>query len=153
MKQNLNSGGYRSQLAQPGALVVLAIILACAGGCASYSARSMGAADFRAMGITQEAADEQTDISIARRLERQPLAAFPTSIAVVRVQEQGYCSATARGYGHGSFTVVTTRDVESDDAFDKLAALPMVNGIAPLNRIVLPEARKLETPRGPSKKK
>src|SRR5688572_11210018 len=120
-------------------LCVFALVAICQGtGCASYSAKSIGRADFRAMGITQEEVETQTDISIAKRLERKPLAAFPTSIAIVRVQEHGYCSPTARGYGYGKFSVVTTRDVESTDSFDKLSALPMVDGIAPLNKLVLP---------------
>ena len=122
-----------------GALCVLIVMTICFGtGCASYSAKSIGRADFRAMGITEEQADAQTDISIAKRLERKPLAAFPTAIAVVRVQEHGYCSPTARGFGHGNFSVVTTRDVEPDDAFTKIATLPMVEGVAPLNKLVLP---------------
>lgn len=122
-----------------GSLMAALIFAAMHGsGCASYSAKSMGRADFRAMGITQEEADAQTDVSIAKRLERKPLAGFPTAIAVVRVQDRDYCSPTARGYGHGNFSVVTTRDVEPNDAFTKLASLPMVDGVAPLNKLVLP---------------
>lgn len=112
------------------------------GGCASYAVPGQ-AADFRAMGITQEQADRSTDWSIARRLDRKPLARFPSSIAVVRIQGSGYRSYTVDGYGRGRYSVVTTRDIESDEAFRRLAAMPMVNGVAPLNRLVLPE--KLET--------
>ncbi len=108
------------------------------GGCASYLTPG-AAADFRAMGITEEAVRESTDFSIARRLERRPLASFPTALAVVRVQDRGYRSYTSRGYGSGAYTVVPSRDVETEDQFERIAGLPMVRGLAPLNRLVLPD--------------
>lgn len=106
-------------------------------GCASRYSVPGGPANFRAMGITPETVDSLTDRDVAQRLERKPLAAFPTSIAVVRVQAPGYRSHTAQGYGSGRYSIVTTRDVESDDAFGKLEALPMVDGVAMLNRLVV----------------
>lgn len=109
-----------------------------AGGCASYTTPGR-VAEFRAMGISAETVDDLTEPSIAERLDRKPLAAFPANVAVVRVQGRGYRSRTARGYGTGDFTIVTTRDVERDEDFQRLAALPMIDGIAPLNRIVIPE--------------
>ena len=96
-------------------------------------------ADFRALGITQTEAEAQTDASIARRLDRKPLARFPTSIAVVRVQGSGYRSYTSVGRGDGRFTVVTTRDVESQEAFDQIASLPMIAEVAALNSLVTPD--------------
>jgi hypothetical protein len=118
-------------------LLLLAISPLVAPGCASY--RTPGSrADFSAMGITPEEVNAQTDISIAKRLERKPLAGFPTHIAVVRVQGVGYCSETVRGHGEGRYTVVTTRDVEPENAFQRVANLPMVEGVATLNRLVLP---------------
>jgi hypothetical protein len=117
-------------------LGILILIAALGAGCASYRVPG-GPADFRAMGITQAQADQQTDWSIAKRLDRQPLAKFPTSIAIVRVQGPGYCSHTTRSYGSGRYSIITTRDVESDEAFKRLAALPMVAGLAPINRLVV----------------
>ena len=106
-------------------------------GCASYRTPG-GPADFRALGVTEQVVAENTDFSIAQRLERKPLAAFPTAIAVVRVQDRGYWSYTASGYGIGNYTVVPIRDVETKEQFDRIGALPMVRGVAPLNRLVLP---------------
>ena len=106
-------------------------------GCASYRVPG-GPADLRALGVSEEFVEHNTDAVIAQRLERKPLAGFPTAIAVVRVQDCGYASYTARGYGEGRYTVVTVRDVETDEDFDRLQQLPMVRGIAPLNRLVLP---------------
>jgi len=123
-------------------IVTATLISAClvSSGCAGskmYSTPGQ-AADFRALGITQEQADQLTDSGIARKLERKPLAAFPAHIAVARVQGQGYASQTAVGYGSGRFSIVTTHDVEPETAFDKLKSLPMVGGVASLNRIVMP---------------
>src|SRR5678815_1619015 len=82
-------------------------------------------ADFHALGITPDQVNQSTDVSITRKLDRKPLAGFPTNIAIVRVQGSEYRSYTNQGYGEGRFTVVTTRDVEPQEAFDKLRAQPM----------------------------
>jgi hypothetical protein len=105
-------------------------------GCGSYKTPG-GPASFRALNITEEAVEQQTEAPIARRLDLQPLAGFPTTIAVARVQAPGYCSYSASGYGRGAYSVVTVRDVESDEHFQQIKDLPLVRGLAPLNRIVL----------------
>src|SRR5205807_1721864 len=54
-------------------------------------------------------------------------------------------SGSAQTYGRGAYTVVTTRDVESNDGKDQmepLEKLPMMTGIAPINRLLLPEELK-----------
>lgn len=107
-------------------------------GCMSY--RTPGAAaDFHALGITPDEVAARTETSIAQRLSRKPLAGFPTNIAIARVQGPAYRSYTSRGYGEGRFTVVTARDVESDDAFKRISSMPMIAGVAPINRLVLPD--------------
>jgi hypothetical protein len=117
--------------------VVLLVPMAL-GACASYVAPGR-AADFRAMGITEEEAKSMTDSTIESRLARKPAAGFPTSIAVARLQDHDYSSFTTRGYGSGRYTLVTTRDVEKEEHFKRLSSLPMVRGIAPLNRLVVPQ--------------
>jgi hypothetical protein len=119
------------------ACAALAIAALTLGGCSTYRVPGM-AADFHALGITPDQVNQSTDVSITRKLDRKPLAGFPTNIAVVRVQGSEYRSYTSRGYGEGRFTVVTTRDVEPQEAFDKLSAQPMVAGVASLNSLVLP---------------
>jgi len=57
----------------------------------------------------------------------------------VRVQAPDYASNTAQSFGTGAFCVVTTRDVEKPEQIDRLGKLPMVSGIAPLNRLLLPQ--------------
>ena len=81
-----------------------------------------------------------TTPSVAEALARKPAASFPARIAVVRVQASGYVSPTNRGYGNGAFSVVTTRDIETDADLTRLAAMPEVSGVGTLNRILLPSA-------------
>ena len=116
-------------------IVALAIVL---GGCAQYAAPGR-AADFRALGITELSQDELTEPAIARRLAVRPAADFPATIAVVRVQDRGYRSYSTRSYGTGEFTIVTERDIEPEDSFDRIAAMTQVQGVAPLNRLILSE--------------
>jgi len=124
----------------PAALLVciLAIILPLSGGCASYT--TPGApADFRALGITPDEQLVNTDVQIRELMQRKPLASFPASIAVIHVQGPNYHSYSYSGYGSGKATVVTLREAEADTEIQRLNALPMVRGIAPINRIVAPQ--------------
>jgi hypothetical protein len=81
-----------------------------------------------------------TTPSVAEAMARKPAASFPARIAVVRVQASGYESRTNRGYGQGAFSVVTTRDIETEADLARLAAMPEVSGVGTLNRILLPSA-------------
>lgn len=115
---------------------VTSIMVSCiAMGCASYATPGR-AADFKSMGLTR---DQLTDASISETLSRQPLAKFPCGMAAVRIQAPGYRSDTATGWGTGKYSIITTRDIENDAQFDRLAKLPMITGVAPLNRLLLPE--------------
>ncbi|HMN40636.1 MAG TPA: hypothetical protein PKE29_07290 [Phycisphaerales bacterium] len=119
-------------------LVGCSLILALAlGACTTYVTPGR-AADFRALGITKEAAAGRTDYSIADKLDKRPLAAFPASIAVARVQGSGYYSHSERAFGSGRFSVVTTRTVETEEHIKAITSLPMVRAVAMLNRLVLP---------------
>jgi hypothetical protein len=121
-------------------LIVCALVTGCA---SSYATPGRGARMqvFEAATAEQKAAgtDAGTDVGIQRILERKPLASFPASIAVARVQAPHYSSYTAKSWGTGQYSVVTSRDIESDADFERLRKLQMVRGIAPLNRLVLPE--------------
>jgi hypothetical protein len=81
---------------------------------------------------------DPTDPAVRAVLAAKPQAAFPTGVAVVRVQDVGYRTRTASGYGTGKYCIVTTRDVEKEEHFDRLSHLPQISGIAPLNRLLLP---------------
>ena len=79
-----------------------------------------------------------TDSTIAEALKRQPAAQFPAHVIVARVQAAGYESSSGRGYGNGRYSVLTTRDIETEEDFTALASLPGIAGVGPLNRILLP---------------
>jgi hypothetical protein len=106
---------------------------------AAYATPGRGA-DMSAFGVGQGQRELLTDSSVQSKLDLKPLAQFPTSLAVVRVQAPGYRSYTCgNSYGSGRYSVVTTRDIESDQAIAQLQKLPLVTGVAPLNRLLLPE--------------
>ncbi|MDQ3440491.1 MAG: hypothetical protein M3478_09100 [Planctomycetota bacterium] len=121
-------------------IITTLILCALTTGCAtSYVAPGRGA-QMAMFGATPEAQAAGTDTHIQKELDRKPLAAFPASIAVARVQAAGYASRTAAGWGTGQYSVVTTRDIESDADTERLGKLPMVRGVASLNRLVLPQS-------------
>jgi hypothetical protein len=74
---------------------------------------------------------------IEASFERKPLAKFPASVAVVRVQAPGYTSYTAHGWGQGIYSIVTTRDVEKDETVERLTHLPQLRDFAPINRLLI----------------
>ena len=83
--------------------------------------------------------DAQTDGSVVEVINKRPLANLPTAIAVVRAQAPGYRSLTSDGWGTGAYCVVTSRDIDQmDEVLGALAKLPMIEGLAPLNRLLLP---------------
>ena len=79
-----------------------------------------------------------TDGDLIEFYETEPAAAFPANIAVVRVQDSGYQSRSHHGYGHGRYSIITTRDIETDEAFERLQKLTDVQGIAPIGRMLVP---------------
>lgn len=79
------------------------------------------------------------DTDIAEAMKREPAAPFPSRVAMVRVQSTGYYSRNNQCYGRGAFCVVTARDIESEHDVERLSRLPMISGIAAVNRILLPE--------------
>jgi hypothetical protein len=79
------------------------------------------------------------DPEIADAFDAEPAARFPARIALARVQASGYSArGTACYYGGGTFCVVTARDIESEASYTRLARLPQVVGLAPMNRLMLP---------------
>jgi len=71
-------------------------------------------------------------------MSKKPAATFPVNIAIARVQAPGYKTYHTTSFGTGRYSVVTTREVETEEDFTRLSKLPKVAGIAPLNRILLP---------------
>ena len=108
-------------------LVAVCSLLLLACGCAHY--RTPGG------GVSIPAI---TDSKIAEALARQPAAQFPAHVIVARVQAAEYASYSGTGCGTGAYSVLTTRDIETDEDFAQLAALPGIAGVGAVNRILLP---------------
>jgi hypothetical protein len=106
-------------------------------GCATYATPGRGA-QMDLFGASADAQAKGTEAGIQSVLDKKPLASFPASLALVRVQAPGYASYTTRGWGGGQYTIVTTRDVETQQDVGRINALPQVRGVAPLNRLVIP---------------
>ncbi len=100
-------------------LVVCVGLMAGGFGCASYVAPVRGA-NLEALGMTPSARQALTEPGMQAEFNKKPLASFPANIAVVRLQAQGYRSETAQSWGQGAYSIVTTRDVEKDEQFQKL---------------------------------
>lgn len=123
------------------ALTLFALILTpLLTGCARHYTVPGGPADLSAVGVkgvSEQDRQSGTDPGVAGYLAKKPLAKFPSAVAVARIQAPGYSSYASQGWGSGSYSVVTTREYATDEQIARLAKLPMLNGIAPLNRMVL----------------
>lgn len=108
-------------------------------GCQSHVVRPQGA-DMAVFGLKadEETRRIQTDFDIEKVLDLKPLARFPATLAVVRVQS-GASSSQSHGmsYGRGAYSVVLTPTVETQPHLDTIRRLPQVDGVVRLNRLVL----------------
>jgi hypothetical protein len=113
-------------------LLPLALCLALLSGCASYVTPG-GRADLS--GISSASMKE----SFAAR----PAAVLPAGIAAVRVQSPGYRNYhTMRAggvHGGGRFSVITVREFETQEDFERIARLPEVGGLIGLSPLLIPE--------------
>lgn len=81
----------------------------------------------------------KADEDISEVIKREPAATFPVRLAIARVQSPGYYTRNAHCYGKGQYCLVTTREVEKDQDFERIARLAMVSHVAPMNRMLLSE--------------
>lgn len=124
-------------------LNVAGLLLACGiGGCTAYVTPGRG------VDLSQIAPDALTpqapgapriDGRLSETFNAKPTAQLPASIAIARIQADGYHSYTCESWGHGKFCVVTTRDIEDPKLFEQWQSMPSVAGLVPLNRLLLPE--------------
>jgi len=72
----------------------------------------------------------------------RPAAAFPASIATVRVQAPRYRSYfTEREggvYGDDRYSVITVKEVEEDSDLEHLSKLPNIGGLITISRLLIP---------------
>lgn len=109
-------------------IVVLVLFVVVMQGCASTYTTPAGGVNITAL----------TDDDIADLMKTEPSSGFPARLSVIRVQASGYISRTNSGYGSGRYSVVTTRDIEDENVFERMSKLPMIAGVAPLSRLLLP---------------
>ena len=69
---------------------------------------------------------------------RKPSPSFPARIASVRVQAPSYRSHTTDGIGVGSYSVITVRELLTEEHLQSVSSWPSVAGLAPINRLLLP---------------
>ncbi|MEM1355408.1 MAG: hypothetical protein AAGH88_11045 [Planctomycetota bacterium] len=115
-------------------------------GCSSSYVVAPTGADMSELGMSPAVSPAtrraQTDSDIARALSLKPLAQFPTTIAVVRVQKADESSRKhGVSFGRSSLEPIPERTVETDEQLATLRALPEVRDAARLNRLVLGAAR------------
>lgn len=108
-------------------------------GCSRHVVRPSGA-NMAAFGMVAdpETRQWQTDHDIAQTLELVPLARFPTTLAVVRVQSAApYSRSGGVSYGRGAYSVVLTPTVETEAHLQTMRELDQLSGVVRLNRLVL----------------
>lgn len=126
------------------ATLLLATSLIALNGCSAASYMVPGAAaNLAIFGLETAEMKEsrrtaQTDDHIKKRLAVKPLAEFPLTLAVVRVQAPQYRSYAREGRGSGKYSVVTGLDAERVEDMDRLAALPLVDRVMPVSSLLLP---------------
>lgn len=107
--------------------VLSLLMLGALAGCASYTTPG-GSAPL----------SELADNDINDMMSKQPAANFPANIAIARIQATGYQNYKQASFGHGRYSVMTTREAETDADIERLNAMPDVRGVAPINKILLP---------------
>lgn len=86
---------------------------------------------------------ERVDRSdIRREIEREPAAAFPSRLALARIQAPDYRSFTIGGGGvrAGDFEVLTVQELIDDGQIEAIGNWPEVAGVSPVNRLLMPPA-------------
>ncbi len=83
------------------------------------------------------------DTDIRDAFSIQPASPFPARMAIARLQSSGYHAGygqTARvGYGHGKYSVITTRDLETEADLLRISQMPGIADIVPIGRILIPK--------------
>ena len=112
--------------------ILLAALVSLIAGCASYVTPG---------GAVNLGSFSRADI--AEAAARKPAAVFPARVAIARVQAPTYRSYSQEPMAVGAFSVVTTQELLTDAQVQELTAWPGVAGVAPINRLLLPD--KLES--------
>ena len=119
----------------------IVLLLVCVSGCAATYVTPAGGVSLA----------DATDEDLLVYYDRQPVSPFPANVAVVRVQDSDFYAYHARRGERGRYGFVTVRDIEDDNAVEKMSELPLVNAVAPVGRLMLPaNANSLDNLRVPA---
>jgi hypothetical protein len=69
---------------------------------------------------------------------RKPSPNFPAHLVIARVQAPEYRSYSSEGYGRGSYSVITTQELISEQQLQLFGKWKSVSGVAPISRLLLP---------------
>ena len=131
LKRMAESEEWKEYMRIPTIVIILASF-ALFTGCATYIPPS-GRADLA----------DLSSPSMQESFAAKPAAAFPASIAAVRVQAPGYHSyyTDREGgvYGSGRYSVITVKKVEEEAGLERIAKLQGIGGLITINRLLLPE--------------
>lgn len=87
--------------------------------------------------------DQLAPVALQAEFARKPTNPFPAGIVTVRLQGSDYSNYHFRKmggvYGSGKYSVILTREVETDEDVQRIAELPEVRDVIALNRMLLPE--------------
>jgi hypothetical protein len=119
--------------------LILCAALALLQGCAATYTTPGGPAKLSIFGLSESAQHAATDPAIRPVLAKQPLASFPASLAIARVQASGYSNYRTRSHGHGAYSLVTAKDIETEADFDRIRKLPLVRSVSTISKLILPE--------------
>lgn len=107
-------------------LVVVAAVLV--GGCATYTTPNAAA--------NLQSLSKVNDAGVLEALKREPASPLPARLAVVRLQDP---AGGHYNYRAARYETQSARTPETEGHLQAIHSLPMIAGVAPLNRILLPE--------------
>lgn len=112
-------------------LASLAVAVVLATGCQTYYRTPGGPAPI----------GEMTAPTIARKLQVQPEAPIPATLAFVRIQDGNYYSSSIAGVRRGGVSIVSASDLEVPADVERLQKWADVAACARLSAIIIPQAK------------
>lgn len=84
---------------------------------------------------------QTADEDIQEIVKREPSSPIPVNLVTLRLQDGEYWSYSCheRYIRKGNYTVITVRDIEEEEDFERIRAFPEVAQIGSINRLLLPQ--------------
>ena len=131
--------------------ITLAAVVASAGACTPYVTPG-GPADLGLLSERQQHAalaapkgggerEEMSPQWLRDAATVKPAVKFPAALLVARVQESGYRNRYLEGIDAGGYSIITTREVETEDDMARISRLRGVSEVGSLNRLLVQARR------------